>query len=439
MLQRGTETMPVSAIIVGAGHRAMLYASYAKLHPEALTIVGVADPDPIRRKKAAACYHIPQDMCFESAEALAARPKLADAIINGTMDTQHVSTAIPLLRAGYHMLLEKPFAVNEAEMWELVRTARETGCRVMICHVLRYAPFYAQIKERLLRGDIGEIINIQCTEHVSYHHLAVSYIRGKWGNEEKCGASMLLAKCCHDLDLMVWLKSGVRPTLVSSFGGDFQLAPEKTPSRAGTRCMVDCPIEAYCLYSAKKHYIDHPDRWAFYVWDSLEELEHPTLEDKIASLKGNSNYGRCVWKCDHTVVDHQSVLLQFADGATGTLNMIGGAAKPERNIHIIGTRGEIKGVFDDSRYVVRTVDTASEAGWREETVDLGIGGDKSGANGTHGGGDLRLVEDFVRVLQGETPSVSCTSIEDSVNGHLAVFRAEKARKTGTVVSLADKE
>ena len=431
--------MPISAIIVGAGHRAMLYASYAKLHPEALTIVGVADPDPIRRKKASECYHIPQDMCFESAEALAARPQLADAIINGTMDTQHVSTAIPLLRAGYHMLLEKPFAVNEAEMWELVRTARETGRRVMICHVLRYAPFYAQIKERLLRGDIGEIINIQCTEHVSYHHLAVSYIRGKWSNEEKCGASMLLAKCCHDLDLMVWLKSGVRPTLVSSFGGDFQFAPEKTPSRAGTRCMVDCPIEADCLYSAKKHYIDHPDRWAFYVWDSLEGLEHPTLEDKIASLKGNNNYGRCVWKCDHTVVDHQSVMLQFADGATGTLNMIGGAAKPERNIHIIGTRGEIKGVFDDSRYVVRAVDTASEAGWREETVDLGIGGDKSGANGTHGGGDLRLAEDFVRVLQGKTPSISCTSIEDSVNGHLAVFRAEKARKTGTVVPLADVE
>ena len=130
--------MPVSAIIVGAGHRAMLYASYAKLHPEALTIVGVADPDPIRRKKAAACYRIRQDMCFESAEALAARPKLADAIINGTMDTQHVSTAIPLLRAGYHMLLEKPFAVNEAEMWELVRTARETGRRMDLYEGLTY-------------------------------------------------------------------------------------------------------------------------------------------------------------------------------------------------------------------------------------------------------------------------------------------------------------
>ena len=427
--------MPVSAILVGAGHRAMLYASYALLHPEALNIVGVADPDPIRRRKAAEQFRIAPDMCFESAEALAARPRLADAVINGTMDTQHVPTSIPLLRAGYHMLLEKPFAVNEAEMQALARTARETGRHVMICHVLRYAPFYAQIKERLLRGEIGDIISVQCTEHVSYHHLAVSYIRGKWGNEEKCGASMLLAKCCHDLDLMIWLKSGIPPTLVSSFGGDFQFAPEKTPPQAGTRCLVDCPLEKDCLYSARKHYIDHPDRWTFYVWDCLEGLEHPTLDDKIASLQGSSDYGRCVWKCDHTVVDHQSVMLQFADGATGTLNMIGGAAKPERNLHIIGTRGEIKGVFDDSRYVVRAIDTASEAGWREETVDLGIGGDKSGAQGTHGGGDLRLVEDFVHVLRGETPSMSCTSIADSINGHLAVFRAEQARKTGKVVSL----
>ena len=153
--------MPVSAIIVGAGHRAMLYASYALLHPEELTIAGVADPDPIRRSKAAEQFHIPPEMCFASAEELAKRPKLADAVINGTMDTQHVPTAIPLLRAGYDMLLEKPFAVNEDEMWALIRTARETVRKVMICHVLRYAPFYAQIKERLLRGDIGDIISIR--------------------------------------------------------------------------------------------------------------------------------------------------------------------------------------------------------------------------------------------------------------------------------------
>ena len=115
--------------------------------------------------------------------------------------------------------------------------------------------------------------------------------------------------------------------------------------------------------------------------------------------------------------------------------MIGGTAKAERNLHIIGTKGEIKGVFDDSVFTVRTIDTASESGWREEVVDLAIGGDKSGMTGSHGGGDLRLMEDFVRVLQGEQPSISCTNINDSLNGHLAVFQAEKARKTGTVCTM----
>ena len=79
------------------------------------------------------------------------------------------------------MLLEKPFAISEEEVNYLYKVVKETGRKVMICHVLRYAPFYVAIKQRLLSGEIGDIINIQATEHVSYHHLAVSFVRGKWG------------------------------------------------------------------------------------------------------------------------------------------------------------------------------------------------------------------------------------------------------------------
>lgn len=435
--KRETMSKQITAIIVGAGHRAILYSLYALEHPNELKIVGVADPDPIRRKKVAEMHGFGEEMCFKNAEELAARPKLADAVINGTMDRQHVPTAVPLLRAGYDMLLEKPFAISEEEVNYLYKVVKETGRKVMICHVLRYAPFYVAIKQRLLSGEIGDIINIQATEHVSYHHLAVSFVRGKWGNEEKCGAPMLLAKCCHDMDLIMWLKSGVSPKQIASFGSDFQFDPAKKPAGAGKRCLVDCQCEETCLYSAKKHYLDHPDRWAFYVWDCLENIENPTLEDKRKSLMTDNIHGRCVWDCEHTVVDHQSVLMNFADGATATLNMIGGTAKPERNIHIIGTKGEIKGVFDDSVFTVRTIDTASEKGWNEEVVDLKIGGDKSGMTGSHGGGDLRLVEDFVHVLQGEEPSISCTTIKDSINGHLGVFCAERARKESAVIPMPD--
>ena len=425
--------MPLKAVIIGAGHRALTYASYAEREPEALEIVGMADPNPLRRKQTGDRFGIPQERRFETAEALSAVEKFADCAINGTMDHQHVETSLPLLHAGYDLLLEKPFATGADEMWQLVNAAREHNRKVMICHVLRYAPFYYAIRQRLATGEIGHVINVQTVEHVSYHHMAVGFVRGKWNNKEKCHSSMLMAKCCHDLDLIMWMKSGVNPEMVSSFGANTQFRPEMAPEGAGDRCLVDCEIESDCLYSARKHYIDHPKRWAFYVWDSLEHIESPTIEDKVASLEGDSLYGRCVWKCDNDVVDHQSVTIHFEDGCTATHNMVGGTARPSRSIHLIGTKGEIQGVFEDGRFCVRHIDTRPSHEYSEEWVDLNEGGDMHGAIGGHGGGDLRLVKDFVDLVNGGEPSLACTRIEDSVNGHLTGFLADEAMEKACVV------
>ncbi|MBQ9229098.1 MAG: Gfo/Idh/MocA family oxidoreductase [Eubacterium sp.] len=422
---------PITAIIVGAGHRAFVYSELAKTNPEMLKIVGVADPNPVRRQKAREYFGFSEEMCFSSAQELAKHGKLADAVINGTMDEQHLETAIPLLDAGYDMLLEKPFAVNEEEMWQIVNCAKRNDAKVMICHVLRYTPFYYAIKERVASGEIGDIINIQTTEHVSYHHLSTSYVRGKWANSKKCHTTMLLAKCCHDLDIMMWLMSDTKPVSISSFGSRFQFRSENAPEGAGTVCMRDCPLVDTCDFSTKRLYIDHPDRWAFYVWDALENKENPTLEDKIALMKSDSPYARCIYKCDNDVVDHQSVLVNFASGATGTHNMVGGSAEPRRNIHIIGTKGEIFGNFEESKFTVLKIDPSPQAHHEEcdvEEVDLRVTGDMVGAYGGHGGGDERLAADFVKFIRGEQPSLACTSIFDSVAGHLSVYRADQSRE-----------
>jgi len=424
---------PITAIIVGAGHRAFVYANLALTHPDMLKIVGVADPNPVRRQLAREKYGFGEDMCFETAEALAARGRLADAIINGTMDEQHVDTAVPLLEAGYDMLLEKPFAVNEEEALRLRDCVRRNGNKVMICHVLRYTPFYYAIKERIARGEIGKIINIQTTEHVSYHHLSTSYVRGKWANSQRCHTSMLLAKCCHDIDLMMWFLSETKPTKIASFGGKYQFKPENAPAGAGTICMKDCPHVDTCVYSSKRLYIDHPNRWAFYVWDALEHIKNPTIEDKIALMKTDNPYARCIYKCDNDVVDHQSVLVEFASGATGTHNMVGGSAQSMRHIHIVGTKGEIVGSFEEAKFTVKTIDPSPDAvngECRVEEVDLKVTGDMVGAFGGHGGGDERLAADFVRYIRGEAPSLACTSIFDSLLGHICVYRADASREAG---------
>ena len=427
------ENRPITAIIVGAGHRSFVYSELAKTNPEMLKIVGVADPNPIRRKKAMDYFGFKEDMCFENAEELAKKGKLADTVINGTMDEQHLETAVPLLDAGYDMLLEKPFAPNEEEMRQIVNCAKKNNSKVMICHVLRYTPFYYAIKERIVNGEIGDIINIQTTEHVSYHHLSPSYRRGNWANSDKCHTSMLLAKCCHDLDIIMWMMSETKPKQISSFGGKFQFKPENAPKEAGTICMKDCPLVDTCVYSTKRLYIDHPDRWAFYVWDALEGKKNITIEDKIALMKSDNPYARCIYKCDNNVVDHQSVLINFESGATGTHNMVGGSAEPRREIHIIGTKGEIFGNFEESKFTVLKIDPSPDAHNEEcdvEEVDLRVTGDMVGAYGGHGGGDERLAADFVKFIRGEKPSLACTSIFDSVAGHLSVYLADKSRENG---------
>jgi predicted dehydrogenase len=428
----------LTCIIVGAGHRAVGYGYYAKQHPEQLEVVGVADPSELRREQTAKIFGLDKSQQFGSAEELAERPKLADFVFNGTMDHQHVATSLPLLERGYDMLIEKPFATNEEEMWQLVRAVRKNGRKAAVCHVLRHAPFYRAIRERVAKGVIGDIINVQAVEHVSYHHIAVAYVRGKWRRTDYCRSTMLMAKACHDLDLIAWMKSGVQPRRVASSGSNFQFRPENAPEGAGTRCVVDCPIEEDCLYSARKHYIDHPDRWSFYVWDSLEHIESPTIEDKIESLK-TSPYGLCAWKTDMDVVDHQSVVVDFGDGSTATLNMIGGTSKPSRSLHLIGTKGEIQGCMEEGRFVIRHIDLRPGHEYSEELVDLRVTGDMVGEHGAHGGGEEPMIADFVAYLNGAPHSLSTTDLEDSISGHLIGFAADRSVVEKKVVEIKQDE
>ena len=421
----------ITAIIVGAGHRALGYAKLAEVCPDKLKIVGVADPLPDRRKYCRELFGFGEDMCFETAEELARRGKLADAVINGTMDADHIATTVPLLEAGYDVLLEKPFAINMQELEELHAVAEKTQRKVMICHVLRYAPFYAMIKQQLLAGAIGKVMHIHTAEHVSYHHFSSCYVRGKWNNTNTCGTSVLLAKCCHDIDLITWFMSGVEPVAVDSMGGLYFFNKENAPAGSGTHCMLDCPLEKSCDFSVRRLHLEHPIFWNAYVWPKhAYDKKLNTHEQRLKEImEKDFPHSRCVWKCDNNQVDRQSVIIEFADGTVATHNMTTNTARPLRKIHIIGTEGEIEGVFDENKFVVRHRELNPEKAhcdYTEEVIDIGTFGDTTGALGDHGGGDLRLAQDFVDYVEGNSTSISCTTLNDSLVGHKLVFAADTA-------------
>ena len=90
------------------------------------------------------------------------------------------------------------------------RTRRGDHCRasgtadITVAHVLRYTPFFARIKELLNRGVIGTLQSIRHTEHIGYWHFAHSYVRGNWRRLDQ-SSPMILARSCHDFDILLWL------------------------------------------------------------------------------------------------------------------------------------------------------------------------------------------------------------------------------------------
>ncbi|WP_285567911.1 Gfo/Idh/MocA family oxidoreductase [Streptomyces sp. RTGN2] len=422
---------PVRAVLVGAGHRGVLYSRYAQVAPDQLAITAIVEPDPTRRERWGAEFGIPHAARYASLTDLPDAGEVAEAAIDATMDQDHVRTATRLLAAGYDVLLEKPSAQNAQELMTLAEAQRTSGRILMICHVLRYATFYTEAKHRILAGEIGEPLSIEMAEHVSYDHMSMAYVRGRWGSSEQSGSSMLLAKCCHDLDLMTWLCNSAAPARVASSGSRGMFIPERAPQGAGTRCLSDCSIEATCSYSARRLYVEL-NGWQEYVWEQEEHVSPELdLDQKLESLRTDNRYGRCVWRAGNDVLDRQSVSVEFADGVLGSFALATNTPAPSRTLHVVGTAGEISGALEEGTLRVRRIRTDAAASFDEEMIKTSVTGDM------HGGGDRPLVADFVRVVRGEPASVSSTQFADSVNGHLLVFAAELARQEHRWVELAE--
>lgn len=425
----------ISAALVGCGDRGNVYASYADVNPDELEIVAVTDVDPIALKVTGDKYNVPQNNRFNNIDDFINTGIVCDTVINATMDQMHYETTEKLISAGYNILLEKPIVNNKEELLKLQSSAQKKGVSIVICHVLRYTPFYRKIKQLINDGKIGNIITLEMNEHVGIAHFADSFIRGKWSDERSCGSGLLLQKCCHDIDLMCWLNNYTSPKEVSSFGSRSHFVPQNAPKGATEFC-YQCPHNQTCLYDAKKMHADY-DSMPFQTWRGINKpLFEITREDKLEYLK-TSDYGRCVYTLDRQLVDRQVSTVVFDNGSMGTLTLVGGATMPGRDIKIVGTKGEIRGRLEDNTFeLYQYVHNGDKYGVEHIHLDVS---NQVGKNARHSNGDVCLMYDYVRFLNGDLTSVSLTSINDSINGHMCVYAAEKSRKTKRMINIADDE
>ena len=414
----------IKAVCVGAGNRGLCYCRYAVEHPEEMDVIAIVDPNKNHRDEFAKIHNIPEEMRFEYVEDFLKAKIECDLVFNATIDNLHYATTKPILLAGYNVCMEKPVTPDANELLDLKNTAIKMGVSLFVCHVLRYTPFYQAIKQRLLNGDIGQIKSMYLAEHVGVNHYIESYVVGKWRSEAECGSGFLLAKSCHDLDLMCWFNNQAVPEKIVSFADRKTFIPENAPEGRSDRCAT-CPCEPNCKYSLIRQFSNPKTIRARIKLDINKPYDEITEEDIINQVK-NSEYGKCVYE-NKDLVDRQNIIIKFNNGSVGTFDLIGSCAKGERYIHLVGEDGEIFGSHGAQAFTVRKFDY-NKYEYNDELVDV----NKNITSG-HGGGDFGLVSSLVRYLNGDRSSISITSIEDSVNGHLCVYGAEKSRKEDVIV------
>ena len=291
--------------------------------------------------------------------------------------------------------------------------------------MLRYTPFYKAVKDFLDDGNIGDIKNITHTEGVGNIHMSHSYVRGNWRKEDE-SAPMLLAKCCHDTDLLRWFM-GEDCVEVHSFGTLSYLTEKNKPEGAPKMCLDGCPHKDTCYYYAPKIY--RTDTAEVQHFRAVVARKFDPTDEEIDEILKTSQYGRCVFRCDNDVVDHQVVNMRFGEDKIATLVM-SGFNKGGRITTIMGTKGELR--LDMENQSMRFYDFQTRAICDVYEVDDVI--DQTIAGG-HGGGDAGIMKDLYEYLANNNPSDSISDISVSCMSHLICFAAEEARKNKTTVSM----
>jgi predicted dehydrogenase len=406
----------IHAAVIGAGSRGMFdLGSYALRKPHEIKFIAVAEPNEERRLKFSEMYGIPEPMQFEGWEQLLAQPKLCEAMLITTMDKDHFAPTMKALETGYHILLEKPMSPDPRETLLMAEKANQRNRILTICHGMRYSTYFGTVKKLLDQGAVGRMMTIQWTENVGYWHQAHSFVRGNWRNSG-LSSPMLLQKCCHDMDYLNWIVNS-KCENVSSFGTLSYFREDQAPEGSTARCTDGCKVEHECVYSAIKLYLNKKEGWPQRVV-SLE----PTLEARMKALQ-EGPYGRCVYRCDNDVVDHQVVNLQFANEVTVAFTMTAFTRDISRSFKIMGTTGELLGHSGTNEIEIRHFTGKTEIIRPEEH------------DGSHGGADAIIMQNFIRQVESGDVSGGITSGMESALSHLIVFAAEQSRKTGQTVNM----
>lgn len=401
--------------IAGCGSRGRTYARLAhEIGGERYKVVATADlKETSRREISQWCE--PDVRVFESAEEMLASPRLAETMVIATQDQDHHGHALAALERGYHLLLEKPIGCTAEECAQIYHRAKKLGRRIVVCFVLRYTPIYRTMRRMVDSGAIGKLLTMQHIEGVEPFHQAHSFVRGHWSKPQE-STPMIVAKCCHDTDLLTWF-AGAPFDSVASTGDLTWFRPENAPNGSTARCTDGCPHSPGCRYDSHRYLTDKRN-WLDMVVPGATRMS----DSEILDFLRTSPWGRCAWRCDNGAVDHQVLAIRFKNGVTATLTMT--AFEYGRRLRLMGTEGVLECAPDPvggSAIWFRCHDSNTpERIPVDEPLTVGYSG--------HDGGDFGIMDSLSSMIRSEVDLAP-----EALDSHLLAFSAEEARLHGGIV------
>ena len=410
---------PVRVIVIGCGNRGNVYARYAKMYPKAMQVVGVSDILDHRKNRLGDAHGVAPEMRFgHFREVFASGKKLADVVVISTPDDRHYEPCMMALELGYDVLLEKPVAQTEKECKAIRDKALKTGRIVGVCHVLRYSPYFVALRAAIRSGMIGDVVSIQHMEPIQYAHMAHSYVRGNWRNSKET-TPIILAKSCHDLDILRWLID--KPCKSISADGSLTFfKAENAPEGAPAHCTDGCPHADTCPYNAIDIYCRQKRHLG--VFDLGGNRDSDFILSRLKDPR-YSSYARCVFHCDNDQPDHYVANMVFEDNVTASFTMDAFTPSGGRRTRVMGTLGYIEGDMNEFRvwdFLTRTPKV-----WNEKVAEI-----PEYAGSGHGGGDLRLLRDFLEAVSAQDVNRLSSNIDVSIESHVMGFAAERSRRSG---------
>lgn len=397
-------------VLAGAGGRG--YGMYAKAITERFQdcaeLVGLFDVNEKR------CRFVSENLpgsipCYTDFDRMIAECR-PDAVIVTTADRYHSDYIIRALDMGIDVISEKPMTIDAEKCRSVLEAERRNGRNIVVTFNCRFMPHMAKIKEILMEGAVGEILNVDFEWMLDTSHGA-DYFR-RWHRKLENSGGLLVHKATHHFDIINWLIEQDPETVYANGSLNFYGGNRR---EHGERCST-CPQKAGCAYA-------------------FREAENPTIKGLYFDCEDVDGYyrDRCIFDGEINIYDSMSLSVRYSKGALMTYSLVAHSPYEGWKLSISGTKGRLETCefssgteTDDPCFHIKVFNREGDA----ITYDMRKG------NGMHGGGDDRMLQMLFRGGVPDTLHQYAGSRDGSMSILIGISANESIR-TGRPVSVRE--